>query len=153
MTFTATGLDAYYKIGNPAGGDNVVPLTVVPVNIITAPSTWTDKSGPGTTTGNDDAGTLSIAASGGTPTIVRRLFTVVAGKQYRFRWTTSGTTCASALGTTLGGEQYKGLGTAHDPLGANTFSFQATATSLYIQFQRTNAGTCVVGSMILEAIT
>lgn len=122
------------------------------VNIAGLPSAWTTVSGPGTVTTNDTNGTISLAAAGGTPTNVRRSWTVITGRNYRFRWTLATNTCALALGTASGGEQYKSLGTTHDPLGANSFIFKTTTTTLWGMFQRTDAGTSVISDFALEEL-
>lgn len=153
-TITATGANnpVYFKAGTTAGGTDLYDLTILLVNMAGTTAGWTLTSGPGTVTPNVGAGTVLLSAAGSTPTVTRRLYTVVAGRQYRVRWNTSGTTCASSLSTTISGEQYKGLGSVHDPLGDNSFIFTATSTSLYWQFQRTALGDCTIGSIALEQI-
>ena len=153
-TITATGATnpVYFKAGTVAGGNDLYDLTILLVNMAGSVAGWTLTSGPGTVTPDTGAGTVLLSAPGATATVTRRLFTVVAGRQYRVRWNTNGSTCASSLSTTIGGEQYKGLGSQHDPLGDNSFIFTATSTSLYWQFQRTAAGDCTIGGIVLEQI-
>lgn len=148
---TGVNNPVYYSAGTSSGAVDLYPSTILLVNIIGSTTTWTDTFGPGTVTVSSGT-SIVIAASGTNPTGVRKSYSVVAGQNYRLKWTTSGTTCASALGNTSGGEQYKGLGTAHDPLGANSFTFLASAATLFIQFQRTNAGTCTISDLALEQL-
>lgn len=122
------------------------------VNVAGTVSGWSLTSGPGTVTPNTGNETIALAAAGGTPTVTRRVYTVVSGKNYRFRWTTSGNTCGLKLGNTAGGTEYKGLSTQDEPLGANTFTFLTSSTSLYVEFQRTTAGTSTIGGLSLEQL-
>ena len=148
---TGANVPVFYSAGTTAGAADLFPSTILLVNAIGSTTTWTDTFGPGTI--NVSSGTsIVIAASGTNPTGVRKSFPVVAGQSYRLRWTTSGTTCASAFGTTSGGEQDKGLGTTHDPLGPNSFIFTTTATTLFVQFQRTAAGTSTITGLSLEQL-
>lgn len=150
LTMTGAVNPAYFAVGSTLGGTDLYERTIVLVNMIGSTTAWTDTFGGGTV---DVSSGTSIAITGnGTATGVRKSFTVVAGQHYRIKWTTSGNTCASAFGTTSGGEQYKGLGSAHDPLGDNSFIFLATGTTLFIQFQRTPAGTCTVSGLALEQL-
>ena len=148
---TGANNPVYYSAGTSSGASDLYASTILLVNIIGSTTTWTDTFGPGTV--NVSSGSsIVISAAGGSPTGVRKSYPVVAGQTYRLRWTTSGTTCASALGATSGGEQYKGLGSAHDPLGTNQFIFSVTATTLFVQFQRTNAGVCTISGLALEQL-
>ena len=73
-----------------------------------------------------------------------------------FRRTSAGTTALTGLTmtdiTNQTGTVYKGLGTAHDPLGLNSFTFTASSTNLYIQFQRTPAGVVTLSDIALEQV-
>lgn len=148
---TGANAPVFYSAGTSSAAADLFPSTILLVNVIGSTSAWTDTFGPGTVTVSSGT-SIVINATGTNPTGVRKSFPVVAGQSYRLRWTTSGTTCASAIGTTSGGGQYKGLGTAHDPLGPNAFIFTTTATTLFVQFQRTNAGTCTIAGLSLEQL-
>jgi hypothetical protein len=151
ITMTGANNPVYYSAGTSIGSANLFPSTILLVNQIGSTTAWTDTFGPGTV--NVSSGTsIVIAAAGGSATGVRKSYTVVAGQTYRIKWTTSGITCASAFGTTSGGGEYKGLGSAHDPLGANQRVFLATSTTLFIQFQRTEVGTCTINGLALEQL-
>lgn len=151
LTATAVSNPSYVSVGTEVGGNDLLPGTILLVNLIGSTTAWTDTFGGGTVV--TSSGDTIVITGNGTATGVRKSFTTVAGQHYRIKWTTSGNTCATAFGTTSGGEQYKGLGTAHDPLGANEFIFLASATTVFLQFQRTPTGTaCTVGSLALEQI-
>lgn len=151
LTANASVNPAYVMVGTEPGGNDLLPSTILLVNLIGSTTAWTDTFGGGTVV--TSSGTTIVITGNGTATGVRKSFTTVAGRTYRIKWTTSGNTCASAFGTTSGGEQYKGLGSQHDPLGENSFIFLATGTTLFIQFQRTPAGTaCTVSGLALEQL-
>lgn len=153
-TLNVTGANApvSFSVGTTSGGADLYPLTLLLVNIAGLPSGWTTVSGPGTVTPNDTNGTIALAAAGGTATNVRCSYPVITGRNYRFRWTTSGVTCIATFGTTSGGGEYKGTGTAHDPLGDNSLIFKTTTTTLWVMFQRTEAGTSTISSLSLEQL-
>lgn len=153
-TITATGANnpVYYSAGTSARASDLYPSTILLVNMAGSVSGWTLTSGPGTVTPDTGTDTVLLSSAGGTATVTRRQYTVVAGKNYRLRWTTSGVACQSSLSNTVGGEQYKGIGSANDALGDNSFIFLASSTTLYVQFQRTAAGDCTLSNIALEQI-
>jgi hypothetical protein len=93
-----------------------------------------------------------VSPGGAVPTVTQRLYPIVSGRTYRVRWTTSGATCGLALGNTAGGTQYKSADTIDEALGANSFITLTTSPNLYVQFQKTAAGTSVIGAISLEQI-
>jgi hypothetical protein len=125
---------------------------VLLVNMAGLVSGWSLTSGPGSVTPDNTAQTLAIVSPGVTATVTERLYPVVSGRNYRVKWTTSGTTCGLGLGNVAGGVQYKSADTIDEPLGANSFITLTTGPNLYVRFQKTAAGTSVVGSIALEQI-
>lgn len=142
---------SYFSIGTTVGGADLYESTIFLVNMIGSTTAWTDAFGSGTVDVSSGS-TIVITGNNSGATGVRKSYTVVAGKHYRIKWTTATNTCASAFGTTSGGEQYKGLGSAHDPLGSNEFTLLASGTTLFIQFQRTPTGTCAISALALEQL-
>lgn len=85
-----------------------------------------------------------------TSTSARFSHDVVIGQRYRLTWEQSGTTAGqSGFGTTSGGSQYR---PPMAPVQGFIFDFTATATTLWISFQRAAAGTTTFSNIRITPI-
>lgn len=111
------------------------------------PTTGAATSGDGTITPSS----TDVSVTFGTVTTSARFsHTVVSGQRYRVIWTQTGSSNAQAgFGTSAGGSQYRPTLVGSQ---GTTFDFTATSTTLWVNFQRVNAGTTVFSDILITPI-
>lgn len=115
-------------------------------------STFSTKTGDGTTAVDPTAKTLTIAY-GTAATSLRGQHPVTSGTRYRVSWTMSSTNATqgqAGFGTSLGGPQYRP--TIGGVAGVNIFDFTAVGDTLYPTFQRASTGETTFSAITIAEI-
>lgn len=115
---------------------------------------WNTSAGDGTVTFDANAQTIQIVWGTTGATLARGSTTVEVGRWYRVAWTVAGTTgsCQSKFGTAAGGSQYRADTAVAAGSTNNFFDFYAASATLWINFQRTSAGTTTISAISVQKL-
>lgn len=89
--------------------------------------------------------TITITATQAVATYIRGSHPVTVGTTYKVLWQANPINVQAGFGTSEGGPQYQG--TTHGVVGQNEFTFTATTATLWLNFQRVQAGTVTVSNI------